>query len=1758
MKEDKIRYRAYKKGKFWMFAAIVTSSALFAFGGRAYADTSANTENHISVTAEDQPQATAETPLTTAPETGLTSEANTAATSQPEQITAAETADENTDKTVISETEANLQSTPAAETAENSDTDTKTSWSFNSSSDENTAAELTKTGTLEGTSGNYAGIVIDTSQTGAKFAPRQTDTQINTGTKLSIPVANAPYGAEVTLVLAGGTTSLHTQLGSIVNSGSPVVIALPNGTAAGYFDLIFDQTSYLSQIKIQYKDAPVDFPGTPQNLKAEDTTWDLANSERPNAQGDKDQVFQGIKIDASQAGAKFTPRSGDTQVNAGTVLYIPIAANQYGTTLSFSLSGGTTSLHTDSDQLSNVSGTAVLNVPASDKAYYLAVTFDQTTYLNQILLSYGKAPIVFPGTPENTKAEDTTWDLANSERPNAQGDKDQAFQGIKIDASQAGAKFTPRSGDTQINAGTVLYIPIAANQYGTSLSFSLSGGTTSLHTDSDSLSNVSGSAVLNVPASDETYYLAVTFDQTTYLNQIQLSYDKAPIAFPGIPENTKAEDTTWDLANSERPNAQGDKDQAFQGIKIDASQAGAKFTPRSGDTQINAGTVLYIPIAANQYGTSLSFSLSGGTTSLHTDSDSLSNVSGTAILSVPASDKAYYLAVTFDQTTYLNQILLSYDKAPIAFPGIPENTKAEDTTWDLTATGGQRPNAQGDKDQNFQGLKIDASKGKFSPRDTDTQVNAGTVLYIPVVADAAGATLSIKGNNYNNLTITLDGQEVQLGSDIIINTETTRYIPLAFSSKDGSGSAYLTSIDLDYASDNTVTSHTVTVGKNGQYQSIQAALDNNKSSLKDRLILEIEPGEYREKVTVNLPGVTFKNADSTGKNKVIIRASYYSSNNFDANGVFHPKDAYDLGTDQSATVIINASGTGFSAYGITFQNDYNITDHLGENEQTPAVAFNSKADKITIHDSSFIGRQDTLYLQGDGNRVVIVNSYIEGTVDFIFGNADAYIKDSYIYMTYFPGRKSGYFTAPNTAKGYTGLVFDNSTFGVSEDYPSKSNIYLARPWQTEIATQTKRSSNGSTKLISYDQNAKNPTYLNTSSATTIINSKVSERVSDQRFSPWTRKDNKGRLIDVTYHPDVRFVEFNSQTLHGEAVTPHEIKLGQMLTGDSQAYRQQLLQQMKIGNQVGSWDADLASYGQGNIRVVYLDETSNRILETQELSGDYGSQETYQTADTIQNYQSQGYVLVNDAYPSQGLIYSRANKGLTYEVRFQHATSTVSEEKAVLQTIHYLYENGEKALEDHVNSLSFSRTVTTDQVTKEITRGTWQALNGNTFEAVTSPIIIGYTASEKQINRMKSITADSANVEVTVTYLPNTVRARVTFIDDTSNKVLTTQKLSGKFATKAAYQTNDTIQKYIAKGYMLVSDNYPTEGLIYRQENASYEVHLAHSYTTSDETKTVTQTIRYLDEKGKKAADDHVATLTFKRTATRDNVTKKVTYGDWIAVNGNRFNAVDSPRIIGYTPQQSQIKPVENVTANTANITIKVTYTANTQEAKIYYIDDQTHKVVLTKTLTGKFKTKNSYRTATDIKTLKKQGYIMVSDNYPKNGIIYDQPDVVKEYEVHLKHGTITVSAKKPGKPGSPLSAGSQVKWPAGTDKNSLTKTVTRTIEYRYSDGRQAAKSKIETITFNRELVLDSVTGQIIEDKGWKASKNGASFKSVTSPKIKGYSTDTKTVQPLPNITATTDNITQTVIYTEVPKAPKTPKTSKTKKSKQAKKVKKKK
>lgn len=754
------------------------------------------------------------------------------------------------------------------------------------------------------------------------------------------------------------------------------------------------------------------------------------------------------------------------------------------------------------------------------------------------------------------------------------------YNGLLIDASKPGAKFSPRdAGDTQVNANTVISVPVKANQYGAKITIELSGGTVDLTTGQGAQTGLKGTFTLAVPAMATDGTFAITFNSPAYLKNLKIDYlTQAPEEYPGTPSNVKAEDADWNLAAGSKQIMAAQNSRAeYLGLKIDASTAGAKFAPRDNndgtglDTQINSGTIIYVPIAANQNGVTLKLAgqkSAGLTIMVNNQEVTLGNEIKIDAVSTPT-----YLKIQFAGTgsAYLTDIAVDYGSDQTNdFPGTLPTGKSEDISWDL-AQAGDRPSAE-KSTTSYNGLQIDARNGKFSPRATgDTQVNNGTIIYIPLYQDAKGAMLKVSGNA-NGQTLTLDGQSITLGTPIMLDATTARYLKLTVT---GTGSAYLTGIDLDYLSDDSYQTHVVKVGANEQYKTIQSALDDNQSSLKDRLVLEIDPGTYTEAVQVNKPGVIFKNADSTGQKNVVITYNNYSSNTFDANGNFVPQDNHDLGTSKCGTVIVTAAATGFSAENITFENSYNVTDHTKEGEQTPAVAFDSLADQVYLKNCNLIGRQDTVYLQGKGNRVYINGGKIEGTVDFIFGDANALIENAAINMAYYNGRKTGYFTAPNTAKGQTGLVFNNCQLTVDGQYGSNAAIYLARPWQTTIQT-TSKVVNGKMILTAYDPNTKDSRYTDTSSAVTFINCQLPTNLAQNVFGVWTGKyedaSGKQSTVDITYHPDVRFVEFNNSTTTDKKNLTDEKGnvLGTIQTGDASAYLKQVMSEMKIGTTAGAW------------------------------------------------------------------------------------------------------------------------------------------------------------------------------------------------------------------------------------------------------------------------------------------------------------------------------------------------------------------------------------------------------------------------------------------------------------------------------------------------------------------------------------------------------------------------------------------------------------
>lgn len=748
------------------------------------------------------------------------------------------------------------------------------------------------------------------------------------------------------------------------------------------------------------------------------------------------------------------------------------------------------------------------------------------------------------------------------------------WQDIKIDATNG--KFAPRDEDVQINGGTILSIPVSSSELGANIILNLSGNNCEVMVDNQSYTNSSNKIIIPVTTTNETM-IDVTFITQGYVSSIELSYNQPEAEYPGIPEGIEANDkeyyfNTLDSLKDENGNVQENANLegvkgSYDNILVDARNGKFNVQADQNRVAINEGTTIYVPVTTDSKGVSLLIAGTiDGSTPIDLTVDGMASKSNSNItLTV---DDTKYVTVTFNSKAYVSMIKVDYGSD--SGYGVPE-VAAKDKNWDFTSASSViRPNLQFEKGE-FDGIQIDASTSKFAPRETDTQINGGTILYLPIAADSE-ITLTVSGNNYNNLDIEFNGQPISVGVETVFKADETSYLPLAFN---GTGSCYLDGIVIDYSSDNASISHTVRVGTSSlaNYSSIQSALDNEVSSAATPLIIELENGIYTEKISVNQPNVTLKSI-SGKSDDVIIQSNYYSSNTFDDEGNFVPQDEKDVGTDKSGTIIVGPKGTNFSMYNITVENTYNTKDNTGKNQQTPAVALCINADKVLVNKCKIIGRQDTLYVKGANNRIYFKDTYIEGTVDFIFGNADAYFEQCNLHMAYFNGKDNGYYTAPNTNIENQGLVFNQCRLTADSRV---EEVSLGRPWQNECYTESVRV-DGSTLVTKVDQSRPNPNYENIGSSTTFIDCYMTDQIQNERWNVWTRKNTKGETVNVTYEDTVEFVEYNSMDLDGNLLSPsdYDIVLGKMEHVDSKTTLEAILNKMRIGNGLGQWLPEIVS------------------------------------------------------------------------------------------------------------------------------------------------------------------------------------------------------------------------------------------------------------------------------------------------------------------------------------------------------------------------------------------------------------------------------------------------------------------------------------------------------------------------------------------------------------------------------------------------------
>jgi pectinesterase len=202
-----------------------------------------------------------------------------------------------------------------------------------------------------------------------------------------------------------------------------------------------------------------------------------------------------------------------------------------------------------------------------------------------------------------------------------------------------------------------------------------------------------------------------------------------------------------------------------------------------------------------------------------------------------------------------------------------------------------------------------------------------------------------------------------------------------------------------------------------------------------RVYIEIAPGTYNERViiTQNHTNITLLGTGKSPKDVVITN----SLNAKTAGGTFFTE-----------TVEIN--GAGFEADNITFENT------AGNTGQAVAVA--DRADRSIFKHCRFLGHQDTLF--ADYGRQYYVDSYIEGGVDFIFGNATAVFDHSEI-RTNGPGYVTAQSrTSPDQTTGYvivnsrvtssldhSAAPMDPNTPGATSTAAAHNTTGLGRPWR---------------------------------------------------------------------------------------------------------------------------------------------------------------------------------------------------------------------------------------------------------------------------------------------------------------------------------------------------------------------------------------------------------------------------------------------------------------------------------------------------------------------------------------------------------------------------------------------------------------------------------------------------------------------------------------------------------------------------------------
>lgn len=211
---------------------------------------------------------------------------------------------------------------------------------------------------------------------------------------------------------------------------------------------------------------------------------------------------------------------------------------------------------------------------------------------------------------------------------------------------------------------------------------------------------------------------------------------------------------------------------------------------------------------------------------------------------------------------------------------------------------------------------------------------------------------------------------------------------------------------------------------NGDFKSIQEAINNSRSYPDKRITIFIKNGVYFEKVKIHAWNTKVSLIGESKDKTIITYNDHFKKINLGRNSTFH-------------TYTVLAEGNDCIIKNVTIENS---SGEVGQ-----AVALNVNANRVIVSNCNLLGNQDTLYTSGENCKNYFKGCYIEGTTDFIFGDATAYFENCVIHS-----KSNSYITAASTPQNQEfGYVFKECLLTANE---TTTKVYLGRPWRDYAKT----------------------------------------------------------------------------------------------------------------------------------------------------------------------------------------------------------------------------------------------------------------------------------------------------------------------------------------------------------------------------------------------------------------------------------------------------------------------------------------------------------------------------------------------------------------------------------------------------------------------------------------------------------------------------------------------------------------------------------